>query len=195
MLSAMYAQDDYTQSRLGLTDSEDLRITADLSVSLADDRYFYVHGAYESIESDQLGSEGFDTPDWSASNDDRFQAVGGGFVWRKIREKLDLQLDYTRAVGRTEISVDSMASGFSRFPDLESTFDSLRLRMSWRHSARLSLNAGLYYEGFTVEDWALAGVAPDTIPVVLTLGAKPYDYDVLLAKIGFSFRLGDEASD
>jgi hypothetical protein len=67
--------------------------------------------------------------------------------------------------------------------------------MSWRHSARLSLNAGLYYEGFTVEDWALAGVAPDTIPVVLTQGAKPYDYDVLLAKIGFSFRLGDEASD
>jgi hypothetical protein len=53
-------------------------------------------------------------------------------------------------------------------------------------SARPSLNAGLHYEGFTVEDWALADVAPDTIPVVLTLGAKPYDYDV---------RLGGEASN
>jgi MtrB/PioB family decaheme-associated outer membrane protein len=194
-LSAMYARDEYTQSRLGLTDSDDLRIAGDLSLSLAGDRYFYLHGGYESIESDQLGSETFATPDWSASNKDRFRAIGGGFAWRKIREKLDLKLDYTRAVGTTEISVDSLASGLSLFPDLESTLDALTLRISWRQSERLLLNAGLYYEGFMVEDWALAGVAPDTIPVVLTLGAEPYDYDVLLANVGFSYRFGSDAFD
>lgn len=43
--------------------------------------------------------------------------------------------------------------------------------------------------------WTLAGVEPDTIPVVLTLGAEPYDYDVRLASFGFSYCLGGEASD
>jgi len=194
-LSALYAEDEYTQSRLGVTGSEDLRISGDLSFPLADNRYFYLHAGYESIESDQRGSEAFGTPDWSARNDDRFYAAGGGFVWREIREKLDLKVDYTRAAGETGISLDTPASGISRFPDLESDLDSLRLRLSWRQSARLSLNAGLRYESFSVEDWALAGVAPDRLPVVLALGAEPYDYDVLLATVGFSYRLGDEAPD
>jgi MtrB/PioB family decaheme-associated outer membrane protein len=192
-LSAMYARDEYTQSRLGLTDSEDLRLTGDLSVSLADDRHIYFHTGYEDIDFNQLGSEQLAAPHWSADNTDRFHTVGGGFVWRKIRDRLDLKLDYTRAVGRTEISIVSPVSGLSRFPDLESTLDSLRLRLSWRQSERLSLNAGLHYEGFTVEDWALAGVAPQTIPVVLTLGATPYDYDVFLSSLGFTYRLGGEA--
>ena len=194
-LSALYAEDDYTQSRLGLTGSEDLRIAADVAVPLVGNRYIYLHGSYESIDSHQLGSEAFGMPDWSASNDDRFHSIGSGLVWRAIGDKLDLTLDYTRAIGRTEISIDTLASGLSLFPDLESTLDSLSLRLSWRHSARLSLIAGLRFEGFRVDDWALAGVEPDTIPVVLTLGAEPYDYDVLLANLGFSYRLGGEESD
>ena len=194
-LSALYADDDYTQSRLGLTDSKDLRMAADLAIPLVENRYFYLHGSYESIESHQLGSEAFAMPDWTASNDDRFHSLGSGLVWREIGDKVDLTLDYTRAVGRTEIRVDSLASGLSLSPDLESTLDSLSLRLSWRHSARLSLIAGLRFEGFTVDDRALAGVVPDTLPVVLTLGAEPYDYDILLANVGFSYRLGGEASD
>lgn len=194
-LSAMYARDEYTQSRLGLTGSDDLRIAGDLSVPLSDDRYFYLHGGYESMESDQRGSEQFATPDWSARNTDDFHTFGGGFVWRKIRDTIDLTFDYTRAIGTTEISVASQAPGISRFPDLESTLDSLRLRISWRRSERLSLNAGLHYEGFTVEDWALAGVMPDTLPVILTLGAEPYDYDVLLARVSFTYGIGDAATD
>lgn len=194
-LSALYAEDDYTQSRLGLTDSKDLRIAADLAFPLVENRYFYLHGSYETIESHQLGSEALAMPDWTASNDDRFHSIGSGLVWREIGDKVNLTLDYTRAVGRTQIRVDSLASGLSLFPDLESTLDSLSLRLSWRHSARLSLIAGLRFEGFTVDDWTLTGVVPDTIPVVLTLGAEPYDYDVLLANVGFSYRLGGEASD
>jgi MtrB/PioB family decaheme-associated outer membrane protein len=194
-VATMYARDEYTQSRLGLTDSDDLRIAGDVSISVADDRYFYLHGGYESIESDQLGSEQFATPDWSARNTDRFHTAGGGFVWRKIGDAIDAQLDYTRAVGETEISVNSLASGLVWFPDLETTLDSLRLRITWRKSERLALNAGLHYEGFTLDDWALDGVAADTLPVVLTLGAEPYDYDVFLVSVGLVYSLGDSVAD
>jgi hypothetical protein len=62
--------------------------------------------------------------------------------------------------------------------------------MAWHKTERLALNVGLHYEGFKVDDWALQGVAPDTLPVVLTLGAQPYDYDVMLVGIGFTYQVG-----
>jgi hypothetical protein len=189
-INAMYAEDEYTQSRLGLTESDDLRIAGDVSLSLTEDRYFYVHGGYEKIESDQLGSEQFATPDWSARNTDSFYTAGGGLILREIAPAVDLRLDYTRAVGMTEISINSLATGLSRFPDLESTLDSFRLQMAWHKTERLALNVGLHYEAFKVDDWALQGVAPDTLPVVLTLGAQPYDYDVMLVGIGFTYQVG-----
>jgi hypothetical protein len=103
-------------------------------------------------------------------------------------------LDYTRAVGRTEISTNAFSAGESPFPDLKSTLDSLRVQLTWRKSPRLAVNAGVRYEAFTVEDWALEGVMPDTVPVLLSLGAEPYDYDVILVGVGFTWQVGDPAS-
>ena len=71
-LSALYANDDYTQSKLGMLESDDLRFAVDLSYAFSDDRFFYLHGGYETIESDQVGSEQFATADWAARNTDSF---------------------------------------------------------------------------------------------------------------------------
>ena len=193
-VTAMYADDEYTQSRLGITDGDDLRVAGDLSFALADNRYLYLHGGYENIESDQLGSEQFATADWSARNTDRFYSAGGGLILRQIAGSFDVTLDYTRAMGSTEISLNTLAAGLGWFPDLESTMDSMRLRLVWHRSEQLAVNLGLRYEGFEAEDWALEGVAPDTVPVVLTTGAKPYDYDVVLVGIGFTYLLDTQKS-
>jgi MtrB/PioB family decaheme-associated outer membrane protein len=193
-VTAMYADDEYTQSRLGITDGDDLRVAGDLSFALTDNRYLYLHGGYENIESDQLGSEQFATADWSARNTDRFYSAGGGLILRQIAGSFDVTLDYTRAMGSTEISLNTLAAGLGWFPDLESTMDSVRLRLVWHRSEQLAVNLGLRYEGFEAEDWALEGVAPDTVPVVLTTGAKPYDYDVVLVGIGFTYLLDTQKS-
>ena len=37
---------------------------------------------------------------------------------------------------------------------------------------------------------ALAGVQPDTIPTVLTMGAQPYDYDVWVVGLSFRYLVG-----
>ncbi|MDZ7768338.1 MAG: MtrB/PioB family outer membrane beta-barrel protein [Woeseiaceae bacterium] len=78
------------------------------------------------------------------------------------------------------------------FPDLETTLDSFNLRVAWRRSARTTFNLSARYERFVMDDWALEGVQPDTIPVVLALGAEPYDYDRFLIGLGFSYRIGPE---
>jgi hypothetical protein len=133
-------------------------------------------------------------PDWSARIADNFFTTGGGLHLREISDRVDVTLDYTRAVGRTEISTNASSAGERPFPDLKSRLDSLRLQLTWRKSPRLGINAGVRYEAFTVEDWALEGVMPDTVPVLLSLGAEPYDYDVVLVGIGFTWQIGDADS-
>ncbi|MFQ5548698.1 MAG: MtrB/PioB family decaheme-associated outer membrane protein, partial [Woeseia sp.] len=189
-LNALYADDDYAHSRLGLTGSDEFSLAADLSWSLSDRTSLYLSGGIENIDAAQSGSELFSTPDWRAVNTDDFHNLGAGFRVVQIGEKVDLQLDYTRAEGNTEIEVASGSGGQSLFPDLESTLDSLRLKILYRLSDKLQANLYLRYESFSAADWALQGVAPGTIPTVLSMGARPYDYDVWLAGIGFRYLLG-----
>jgi MtrB/PioB family decaheme-associated outer membrane protein len=188
--NALYANDDYTHSQLGLTDADELRFAADLSWSISDTASMYLNAGFESIESQQAGSEQFSTPDWRAMNSDDFYTVGAGFRVNQIADKFDLQFDYIRSEGTTEIDLTSASAGLSQFPDLESTLDSLRVRFSYRVSERLELALRLRYESFEAEDWGLEGVGPATIPVVLTLGADSYDYDVFIVGLGFRYLIG-----
>jgi MtrB/PioB family decaheme-associated outer membrane protein len=188
--NGLYADDSYTQSRMGLTSGNELRLTGDLSWALGDKSSLYLTGGYEDIESEQFGSEQFARDDWNGTNNDSFYTAGGGFRVREIGGKFDLQLDYTRSEGTSEISVTSAAAGLSRFPDLESTLEYLRVLLSYRQSDRLALTANLRYQSFLAADWALEGVEPATIPSVLALGAQPYDEDQIIIGLGFRYLIG-----
>jgi MtrB/PioB family decaheme-associated outer membrane protein len=189
-VKGMYADDEYTQSQLGLTGADDLRLAADLSWVLSENSSIYLTGGFENIESTQAGSEQFAAPDWRASSNDDFYTVGAGFRARQIADKFDLQLDYTRSDGTSEIAVISDVSGPSQFPDIESTLDYLRMTLSYRRSERMQFDVNLRYQRFEAEDWALEGVGPATLPTVLTLGATPYDDDVFIFGIGFRYLIG-----
>lgn len=191
-VTAFYADDSYTHSQLGITDSDEFRLAADLSWSISERTSIYLAGGVEDIDGRQSGSELFSIADWRASHADKFNNIGAGFRVNGIGDKTDLQFDYTRADGNTEIDVASAAGGVSQFPDLESTLDSLRLKILYRWSDRLEAILQLRYESFTADDWALQGVAPDTLPTILTLGAQPYDYEVWLLGIGFRYLLGEQ---
>ena len=185
-LNALFANDDYRESQIGLIEGDDLRLAADLSWSISETASMYLNAGFESIESQQAGSEQFSIPDWRAMNSDDFYTVGAGFRVDQIAEKFDLEFDYLRSQGTSEIDMDSASGGLSRFPDLDSTLDSLRVRLSYRVSERLEFALRLRYESFEAEDWALEGVGPTTIPVILTQGAEPYDNDVF--SVGLAFR-------
>lgn len=189
-IDGMYADDEYTQSQLGITDGKDLRLAANLSWTLSDNASLYLSAGHQNIESEQFGSETQALPDWHASNADNFYTTGGGFRIRQIGGKLDLQMDYTRSSGTSKINMTSAGGGLERFPNLESTLDYLRLRLSYRQSNRLRFLLNIRYQTFTAEDWSLEGVEPGSIPVILTLGAKPYDDQMLIFGLGVRYSIG-----
>jgi MtrB/PioB family decaheme-associated outer membrane protein len=188
---ASYADDSYSSSQLGLTDGDELRVAADLSWSVSEKASVYLSGGLEDMATQQAGSASFSTPDWFADYSDAFHNLGGGFRVTGIGGKVDLQLDYTRAIGTTEIDVTG-GGGPSQFPDLETTLDALQARILYHWSGKLEAGLQLRYENFSTDDWALQGVAPDTLPTILTLGAQPYDDDVWLAGISFRYLIGEQ---
>jgi MtrB/PioB family decaheme-associated outer membrane protein len=188
--TVFYADDSYSSSRLGLTDTDELRVAADLSWSVSEKASVYLTGGMEDISTQQAGSASFSTPDWFADYSDEFYNFGGGFRVTGIAGKADLQIDYTRGKGTTEIDVTG-GGGPRQFPDLATTLDSLRARILYHWSEKLEASLQLRYEHFSTDDWALQGVAPDTLPSILTLGAQPYDDEVWMAGISFRYRMGD----
>lgn len=189
-LNAMYADDSYSRSQLGLQSAEEMRIAADIGWTVSEKASVYVNVSDESIEAEQAGSSLFAWPNWTATHDDDFLTYGAGFRVRGIADKVDLTVDYTRSDGESEIMVDPPAGLASTFPALESAYDDLRLSLSYRSSARLEWNLDLRYYRFETEDWALQGVAPDAVPTLLSLGAEPYDEDVFAVGLGIRYSIG-----
>ncbi len=180
------AEDSYSESKLGITNGEELRYTADVSWAITEMASTYLLFGSESFDAEQLGSAQGGVADWQASHEDSFDHWGVGFRWRQADGKFDLRLDYSMGDGDTRIEVDD-GSPDSTFPQLLSTLDSLRFRAAYRWSDRMDLTIDARYESFATDDWALADVAADTVPTVLTLGAAPYDYDIWAIGVGFRY--------
>ena len=187
----VFASDDnYKPSELGIYGSDELRYTADFSWTISENASTYLVIGHEGIDADQRGSEQFSVADWSAHHNDKFDNVGAGFLWRQADGKLDLKFDYTYSDGKTKILVQSQSGGDSQLPNLTSKRNSLRLESTYRWSDKWAATADIRYEDFSVDDWALQDVAPDTLPTILTLGAEPYDYNVWAIGIGFRYSFG-----
>ena len=187
-----WAEDDYTDSELGMLEGGTDRYTVDFNWAISETSSLYLTAGSESLDSLQRGSETFSGPEWEASHDDDFTHYGGGFRIAGIGEKVDLTLDYTRSDGETEILFTGPVVATAPLPELESTMDSLRLALSYNASDRLAIDVNARWERFEAEDWGLEGVAPDTISSVLTMGANPYDYDVWVFGIGFRYSVGSD---
>jgi len=186
--TVLVADDRYNKSLLGMTDSEEIRATIDVSFAISKNASTYFIIGHENIDALQLGSEQFNNWDWLADHEDTFDHVGIGARWRDANDKFDISADYNRGAGKTSIRMESVSGGDSLLPDLKSTLDSVRIKASYRWTERLQGIVDIRVEQFELNDWAL--VAPDAIPTVLTLGAEPYDYDLWAIGLGVRYSFG-----
>lgn len=188
-VSALFADDDFKDSLVGLNGAEEFRATADISWAVSESASVFLVYGQDKIDAHQTGAEQFGFWDWSAFHEDDFDHLGVGVTWRPSDSKFDFALDYNRGTGESQIALDSLSGGPSTLPALESTLDSASVEASYAFSDRWHGTFNLRYERFDLQDFAL--VSPTTLPTVLTLGAQPYDYDVYAIGIGVRYRFGD----
>ncbi len=175
-VGADFAKADYNESEIGLTESRETSLSADLSWMVTKKATVHFFSTQQIIKSWQAGSESFSTPDWSAKNDDTIDTLGLGLKYAVIEKRLDIGADYTVSKSRGEITMDTPVPA-PPLPDLRTSLQSIKLYADYRMADHWSLHAAWWYESYDSSDWAIDGVSPDTIPNVLTLGETAPNYN------------------
>jgi len=174
--SGDYAKDDYDRSQIGLIDARDQAYTVDVSALARDNVTISAFYGWERIDSTLASSAAFGVPDWRATQKDTIDTVGITLEVTDLgRDGLDAGIDYAYSSGTGRITMQTGAPT-AALPDLESRLHSVNLFGRYRINDRLSLRVDYIYEDFRSKDFAKDGVAPDTIPNVLTLGDESPDY-------------------
>jgi MtrB/PioB family decaheme-associated outer membrane protein len=181
------ADDDYSQSVLGLLNSDEWQWSADVSWRLSKRILLYANVGLENMTSEQAGSSGFARPDWFADHDDSFFSYSVGARLDELFANTDLTLNYSHALGRSEIDVSAAPGEPSSFPDLTSDSDTINIELEHRQTKSLEWTFGVHYQRFSSKDWAIQGVGPQTIPQVLTLGASPFNYSVFQFELSLRY--------
>ncbi len=188
--SAFYADDSYTKSQIGLRSGIDRRYGLDLNWAINEQLSAYLTGGQDKIDSKQLGSSSYSTPDWKGTVSDAFSTLGGG-ISARFSDDLSLDLDYTWAQGNSHTSISGVDAG--NFPAVRSELSSFKADFNYDVTERLGVVFTWWYERFTSSDWALQGIGPATLPNVLSLGADPYDYSVNYVTIALEYAFGTPA--
>ena len=198
-LEGSYSFDAYRQSPLGLVSGRDYRYAGTVSMPVGEKASVYLSGSYQNIATKQAGEEVF--PNWSrlwqVDHEDEFTTAGGGMVWKKVADKVDVRLDYTyaRSQGPIDAMVDYPSSAGGAFPKLQTELNSVRLSASYDVNERLRVGAAWTWEDYSSSDWQIAGVEPATLPNLLSMSPDPYDYSVNVIGVSFTYRFGPSVND
>ena len=182
-----WAQDDYPDSAIGLTDARTLAVGADVSVAIGERTRLQGFVRTDRIRSQQTGSQQFGTPDWSGRHEDDADVLGIGIRHGAIKDKLDLGADLSVMRARNRVTIDTGALN-SPFPNATTALDSVKLFATYRLRENVSLTGSYWYERYEARDWRLDGVLPGTVPNLLALGELPPRYHVHVIRIGVRYR-------
>lgn len=184
--NADYAKDDYTNSTVGLTEARTTSYGGDFSAALSDQTQVYAFAQFESIRSDQAGSQVFAQPDWTGRSEDRTHSVGVGVKHLAMGGKLELGADAVFTRMRNDVTVDAGVA--SPFPTITTSVDRLRLRAVYQLQKNLSLVGSWWWERYDSADWHLDGVDPATVSNLLAFGDGSPRYKVNVLQLGVRYR-------
>jgi MtrB/PioB family decaheme-associated outer membrane protein len=186
-LNADYANDDYTDTTLGLTQARTYSVGADFSAALSDQTSLYGFIQGEQIRSDQAGSQVFAAPDWTGRNEDRTSSLGFGIKQLAMGGKLVLSADAVITRMKNDIIVDAGVAS-PPFPTNTTSVDRLRLKAVYQMQKNLSLVGSWWYERYDSADWHLDGVSPATISNLLAFGDQAPHYRVNVLQFAVRYR-------
>jgi MtrB/PioB family decaheme-associated outer membrane protein len=186
--SGDYAKDDFDPSQVGLIDARDRAYTVDISGAPRDNLTVTVFYGREEIDSTMASSAGFSVPDWTAGQKDTIDTVGVTLEATDLgKDGFDAGIDYAYSSGNGRITMHTNAPNAS-FPNIESRLNTVKLFGRYRINDRLSVRVDYLYERYRSQDFAKDGVAPDTIPNVLTLGDESPNYSAHFIGTSLNYR-------
>lgn len=185
-LSYAHANSDYTESVLGLQESDEQSYSINLNYAVGRKLNFYAFLSRDDIDADIRNAEKVGSNQWAAKTRDRINTAGLGLSAR-INEKSSIGLDLISSDSKGDISVQTIAE--------EDPFDPLRTdlknaKLHFDHEINEHWGYKLYaeYEEYSARDWAIDGLGVDGFNSVLTMGAQSPKYEVWYFRVQASYR-------
>ena len=164
-----YANDDYSETVIGLNASDTVNFAADISVALSQHTRLSAYAQGQKTTSRQTGSQTFAAPDWSGKTKDEFGVLGFGLKHAAIPGKLELGADLWFSRARSDISVQT-AVGEPPFPTNKTSRDVIKLNANYRLNDKMTLEGSYWYESYIQQDWHVDGVQINTVYDLLSFG-------------------------
>jgi MtrB/PioB family decaheme-associated outer membrane protein len=191
-LEGYFADDDYPLSPLGLRSEHERRISSTLAWTPRDSLSLYLDGGYQSLYDLQYGYVGPAAAPWQIEDAERFWNAGVGGKWvASQRWTLSLHGLHAPSYGTTDSALGGLAQSF---PQNWSQLDSFHFTATYSRNAALQINIRYNFEKYDMNDWALDGIAPATVPNLLGMGLQPYHHNVSLFALTVRYQLAPAAS-
>ncbi len=181
-------KDDYSNSSVGMTLGKTQTLTADVAAQLGESSSVHVYYSAEQIKSEQSGAQSFtNPPDWAAENLDKIWSSGVGIKQSLIANRFDIGADYMKSHSTGDVTVFTGAGG-PGFPTNTANLEVFKLYATYRMSGGVSVQANYWLERFGSSNWAIDGVAPNTVSNVLSLGEISPNYKIHVASVTLRYR-------
>jgi MtrB/PioB family decaheme-associated outer membrane protein len=174
-------EDDYSNSLVGLTDSEENSFNVNFNYILGKDTNLYAFYSADTIESNQSTADGVGAIPWTATMEDEIETWGLGISGR-INDKFSYGLDYVSSDSDGETLTDN-GNGEGPFPVLTTKFTNARIYLNYKVSDRWGLGLDAYREEYESTDWYIDGLGPTGINGVLTMGGYSPEYEVNVVRL------------
>lgn len=203
-LLALLADDDYPDAKVGLQQSEKSNLSADLSYTPEANWTASVYYNYDNYRNKQAGfarrGGGNPTPfypesvrdpgrNWIMKSEDEVNTIGTGIDWKFMQDKLDLSLDASLSDANTKTDPASSGQALLPFPDITTKISSVSLKGNYQLQQGRELSVRYYYERYKSNDWALDGVAVDSLSNIMLLGNQSPDYSGHILVVSLRFDL------
>ena len=159
------SNNEYSNSNVGLTKSDDLSLGVDAQFTVSDEISLSGYLQQSTIKSEQKGSTVAAASDWSAENKDTFLTIGVGSSYNVIEDELSIGFDLVHTDANGKIT---LLSG-TPLPDLVSKRDSITLYGDYIYEENMTFKLSYVYEEYKEENWNIDSVTPSTINNVLRI--------------------------
>ncbi len=170
-----YANDDYNNSRYGLTSDINYSAGGSLSWSPLSWLQFSADYTYELHDYKQANASGAAINDWESKGKDEFHTVSLNAVVNLIPKKLDLTVGYGVTFGYTTIRTANTGAGYTPPPitatststtqafdwdKIQNVLQTFRVMGRYRLTEKLQLRGGFAYERYNEKDFARDPMQP-----------------------------------
>ncbi len=176
--SYYYADDDFRRSPLGLQNSNEQSYNIDLNYAIHNK--IQLNAFYNRVTIDALLTNAISINDqpWTGMTKDSIDSFGFG-ISSELSKNTHFGLDYIASDSTGLISVTTSINE-EPFPDIITNLDNVRLYLNYQTNSHWAYSINAQYEKFSSNDFALDGIAADSLDEILLLGTQAPNYDAWL---------------